>query len=92
MGFVYFRDMKKLTISYPCVMLNVDVAKNNTNDQYQVCRAIPYLKVPFVFSLKKADSITKFEVLKAFCLVFSFYFRLIIGFETDSCRSCTQDI
>jgi DNA polymerase epsilon subunit 1 len=31
-------DMKKLTISYPCVMLNVDVAKNNTNDQYQVCR------------------------------------------------------
>ncbi|KAL1201896.1 DNA polymerase epsilon catalytic subunit A [Cardamine amara subsp. amara] len=28
-------DMKKLTISYPCVMLNVDVAKNNTNDQYQ---------------------------------------------------------
>jgi len=27
---------KKLTISYPCVMLNVDVARNNTNDQYQV--------------------------------------------------------
>ncbi|KAK1354606.1 DNA polymerase epsilon catalytic subunit [Heracleum sosnowskyi] len=26
---------KKLTISYPCVMLNVDVAMNNTNDQYQ---------------------------------------------------------
>ncbi|KAL5211891.1 hypothetical protein ABZP36_022738 [Zizania latifolia] len=26
---------KKLTISYPCVMLNVDVARNNTNDQYQ---------------------------------------------------------
>ncbi|CAN1252331.1 DNA polymerase epsilon catalytic subunit A [Linum perenne] len=26
---------KKLTISYPCVMLNVDVATNNTNDQYQ---------------------------------------------------------
>ncbi|KAI5066379.1 hypothetical protein GOP47_0019003 [Adiantum capillus-veneris] len=26
---------KKLTISYPCVMLNVDVALNNTNDQYQ---------------------------------------------------------
>ncbi|XP_060961564.1 DNA polymerase epsilon catalytic subunit A-like isoform X1 [Cannabis sativa] len=26
---------KKLTISYPCVMLNVDVAENNTNDQYQ---------------------------------------------------------
>ncbi|XP_057456006.1 DNA polymerase epsilon catalytic subunit A-like [Lotus japonicus] len=26
---------RKLTISYPCVMLNVDVAKNNTNDQYQ---------------------------------------------------------
>lgn len=26
---------KKLTISYPCVMLNVDVAQNNTNDQYQ---------------------------------------------------------
>lgn len=32
-----FRDMrKKLAISYPCVMLNVDVAINNTNDQYQV--------------------------------------------------------
>lgn len=32
-----FRDSKrKLTISYPCVMLNVDVARNNTNDQYQV--------------------------------------------------------
>ncbi|KAF9594988.1 hypothetical protein IFM89_035761 [Coptis chinensis] len=29
-------DLKrKLTISYPCVMLNVDVARNNTNDQYQ---------------------------------------------------------
>lgn len=27
---------RKLTISYPCVMLNVDVAQNNTNDQYQV--------------------------------------------------------
>ncbi|KAG2570098.1 hypothetical protein PVAP13_7KG000627 [Panicum virgatum] len=27
---------KKLTISYPCVMLNVDVARNNTNDQYQL--------------------------------------------------------
>ncbi|XP_058761674.1 DNA polymerase epsilon catalytic subunit A-like isoform X2 [Vicia villosa] len=26
---------RKLTISYPCVMLNVDVAINNTNDQYQ---------------------------------------------------------
>ncbi|KAF5727520.1 DNA polymerase epsilon catalytic subunit A [Tripterygium wilfordii] len=26
---------KKLTISYPCVMLNVDVARNNTNHQYQ---------------------------------------------------------
>ncbi|ESW04397.1 hypothetical protein PHAVU_011G091900 [Phaseolus vulgaris] len=26
---------KKFTISYPCVMLNVDVAINNTNDQYQ---------------------------------------------------------
>ncbi|XP_026406953.1 DNA polymerase epsilon catalytic subunit B-like [Papaver somniferum] len=26
---------KKLTISYPCVMLNVDVARNNKNDQYQ---------------------------------------------------------
>uniref|UniRef100_A0A804QUZ1 Rieske domain-containing protein n=1 Tax=Zea mays TaxID=4577 RepID=A0A804QUZ1_MAIZE len=26
---------KKLTISYPCVMLNADVARNNTNDQYQ---------------------------------------------------------
>lgn len=32
----YFRAGKKLTISYPCVMLNVDVARNNTNDQYQV--------------------------------------------------------
>ncbi|KAI3461306.1 hypothetical protein Pfo_017969 [Paulownia fortunei] len=32
---------KKLTISYPCVMLNVDVARNNTNDQYQT------LKDPF---------------------------------------------
>ena len=32
-----FRDSKKkFTISYPCVMLNVDVAINNTNDQYQV--------------------------------------------------------
>ncbi|KHN21127.1 DNA polymerase epsilon catalytic subunit A [Glycine soja] len=31
-----FRDpKKKFTISYPCVMLNVDVAINNTNDQYQ---------------------------------------------------------
>ncbi|XP_075520013.1 DNA polymerase epsilon catalytic subunit A-like isoform X2 [Primulina tabacum] len=29
------KDSKKLTISYPCVMLNVDVARNNTNDQYQ---------------------------------------------------------
>lgn len=27
---------KKLTISYPCVMLNVDIARNNTNNQYQV--------------------------------------------------------
>ncbi|KAL2569326.1 hypothetical protein AAZV13_18G122150 [Glycine max] len=26
---------KKFTISYPCVMLNVDVAINNSNDQYQ---------------------------------------------------------
>ncbi|XP_061359270.1 DNA polymerase epsilon catalytic subunit A-like [Gastrolobium bilobum] len=26
---------RKFTISYPCVMLNVDVAINNTNDQYQ---------------------------------------------------------
>ncbi|GJP47493.1 hypothetical protein CLOM_g6680 [Closterium sp. NIES-68] len=26
---------KKLTISYPCVMLNADVKKHNTNDQYQ---------------------------------------------------------
>ncbi|KAK9075077.1 hypothetical protein SSX86_003396 [Deinandra increscens subsp. villosa] len=26
---------KKLTISYPCVMLNADVMVNNTNDQYQ---------------------------------------------------------
>lgn len=31
-----FSAGKKLTISYPCVMLNVDVARNNTNDQYQV--------------------------------------------------------
>ncbi|XAR60114.1 DNA-directed DNA polymerase [Bertholletia excelsa] len=29
---------KKLTISYPCVMLNVDVAQNNTNDQYQTLK------------------------------------------------------
>lgn len=27
---------KKFTISYPCVMLNVDVFINNTNPQYQV--------------------------------------------------------
>ena len=26
---------KDLAISYPCVMLNVMVAKHNTNDQYQ---------------------------------------------------------
>ncbi|KAI3706102.1 hypothetical protein L1987_76358 [Smallanthus sonchifolius] len=32
------RDSKKLTISYPCVMLNVDVAVNNTNDQYQTLK------------------------------------------------------
>ncbi|KAG5111867.1 hypothetical protein JHK82_035136 [Glycine max] len=31
------RDPKKqFTISYPCVMLNVDVAINNSNDQYQL--------------------------------------------------------
>lgn len=35
---IYVRDLKKLTISYPCVMLNVDVARNNTNDQYQVSK------------------------------------------------------
>ncbi|URE33478.1 DNA polymerase [Musa troglodytarum] len=29
---------KKFTISYPCVMLNVDVARNNTNDQYQTLK------------------------------------------------------
>ncbi|XP_039819607.1 DNA polymerase epsilon catalytic subunit A-like isoform X2 [Panicum virgatum] len=29
---------KKLTVSYPCVMLNVDVARNNTNDQYQTLK------------------------------------------------------
>ncbi|XP_058067456.1 DNA polymerase epsilon catalytic subunit A-like isoform X2 [Magnolia sinica] len=29
---------KKLTISYPCVMLNVDVARHNTNDQYQTLK------------------------------------------------------
>lgn len=29
---------KKLTISYPCIMLNVDVARNNTNDQYQTLK------------------------------------------------------
>ncbi|KAF3780559.1 DNA polymerase epsilon catalytic subunit A [Nymphaea thermarum] len=29
------KNSKKFTISYPCVMLNVDVAINNTNDQYQ---------------------------------------------------------
>nr|KAJ0201048.1 hypothetical protein LSAT_V11C600314360 [Lactuca sativa] len=34
-----FRDSKKkFTISYPCVMLNVDVARNNTNDQYQTLK------------------------------------------------------
>ncbi|KAF3455292.1 hypothetical protein FNV43_RR05740 [Rhamnella rubrinervis] len=33
--FKTIESKKKLTISYPCVMLNVDVAKNNTNDQYQ---------------------------------------------------------
>lgn len=33
----FARDVKKkITISYPCVMLNVDVALKNTNDQYQV--------------------------------------------------------
>ncbi|WOK95843.1 DNA polymerase epsilon catalytic subunit A-like [Canna indica] len=33
------RDGKrKFTISYPCVMLNVDVARNNTNDQYQTLK------------------------------------------------------
>ncbi|XP_042499556.1 DNA polymerase epsilon catalytic subunit A-like isoform X2 [Macadamia integrifolia] len=33
------KDLKrKLTISYPCVMLNVDVARNNTNDQYQTLK------------------------------------------------------
>ncbi|XP_052190980.1 DNA polymerase epsilon catalytic subunit A-like isoform X2 [Diospyros lotus] len=31
-------SQKKLTISYPCVMLNVDVARNNTNDQYQTLK------------------------------------------------------
>ncbi|OWM73679.1 hypothetical protein CDL15_Pgr026779 [Punica granatum] len=32
----FSRDSKKkLMISYPCVMLNADVARNNTNDQYQ---------------------------------------------------------
>ncbi|XP_062118396.1 DNA polymerase epsilon catalytic subunit A-like [Humulus lupulus] len=36
MGNKCFRDLKKkLTISYPCVILNVDVAENNTNDRYQ---------------------------------------------------------
>lgn len=29
---------RKMTISYPCVMLNVDVFVNNTNNQYQVRR------------------------------------------------------
>ncbi|XP_077235840.1 DNA polymerase epsilon catalytic subunit A-like [Tasmannia lanceolata] len=29
---------RKLTISYPCIMLNVDVARNNTNDQYQTLK------------------------------------------------------
>ncbi|PKA64815.1 DNA polymerase epsilon catalytic subunit A [Apostasia shenzhenica] len=28
-------EKKKFTISYPCIMLNVDVTRNNTNDQYQ---------------------------------------------------------
>ncbi|RWW20753.1 hypothetical protein GW17_00015115 [Ensete ventricosum] len=32
---ISFSDGKKFTISYPCVMLNIDVARNNTNDQYQ---------------------------------------------------------
>ncbi|CAM8878713.1 unnamed protein product [Rhodiola kirilowii] len=32
------RGSKKLTISYPCVMLNVDVTINNTNDQYQTLK------------------------------------------------------
>ncbi|KAL6571837.1 DNA polymerase epsilon catalytic subunit A [Orobanche hederae] len=32
------KDSKKLTISYPCVMLNADVARNNTNDQYQTLK------------------------------------------------------
>lgn len=88
MVFVYFRDMKKLTISYPCVMLNVDVAKNNTNDQYQVCRAIAYFKVAFVFSLKKSSWHNK--PILALCSVS--IFPLIICFGTDSCRSYTQDI
>ena len=29
------RKGKDLRISYPCVVLNVMVAKHNTNDQYQ---------------------------------------------------------
>ncbi|EHA8586834.1 hypothetical protein COCNU_scaffold001050G000020 [Cocos nucifera] len=38
-GYVMRKDPnRKLTISYPCVMLNVDVARNNTNDQYQTLK------------------------------------------------------
>ena len=56
----YFRDLKKkLTISYPCVMLNVDVARINTNDQYQVSLRALLLFVPlhriFVLPSSRCD-------------------------------------
>lgn len=85
--FVYCRDMKKFTISYPCVMLNVDVAKNNTNDQYQVYRAA-FNNVSFVFSPKEVDLFGFESILP--CVPFHFPFLLLVG--TDSCRSCTQDV
>lgn len=47
-GKLIFSDLKKkLTISYPCVMLNVDVARNNTNDQYQV--SLEHFSKLFIF-------------------------------------------
>lgn len=58
------RDLKKkLTISYPCVMLNVDVARNNTNDQYQV--SLTYFSI-FL------STISKFFVLRFGLLVYDF--------------------
>lgn len=53
MGASYLRDSKKkLTISYPCVMLNVDVAMNNTNDQYQVNDELNLIR--FCYSIIKS--------------------------------------